>query len=183
MPYLFLFILLFSASPNKPYSKKTSVRDTRDGQTYDYVVIGNLKWLKQNLQHKTSKSSCTDNGVKDLCEECGQFYPVEEALKICPEGWRLPTEQEVKELIKLDRRHKINLVDTLNIRLCGRMDYGKTARVGEQNTFWIDSELKDGNITHWHTFGNEHELHNHNVVVAKRQFPVRCVCELENQDQ
>ena len=78
-------------------------------------------------------------------------------------------------MIKLDKREKVNLTDPLQIHLCGRVDYDKHQKDGTQNTFWIASELKDGFVTHWHTFGDEQDLHNHNVVVARRKFPVRCV--------
>ncbi len=168
------------SSSTEESSSSMTFQDKRDGQKYEYVIIDNLKWMTSNLKHKTKQSNCTHDNTRDLCQDCGQFYRVHDALKICPEGWRLPNEKEVKTLIKLDKKGKIDLNDTLNIRLCGRMDNGKSGRVGEQNTFWIESELVNGNITHWHTFGDEHVLHNHNVVQADRQFPVRCVCELNN---
>jgi hypothetical protein len=35
------------------------------------------------------------------------------------------------------------------------------AKVGEQNTFWVGSELENGNITHCHVFRKERDIHSH----------------------
>jgi hypothetical protein len=63
--------------------------------------------------------------------------------------------------------------------MCGRIDNKKVNKIGEQNTYWIDSEVENGDVEHWHIFLDKQEIHSHNVVNAKRQFPVRCVCEIE----
>ncbi|MEZ4917872.1 MAG: FISUMP domain-containing protein [Saprospiraceae bacterium] len=165
----FLFIL-FQGQPEPVNSNVFT--DPRDGNTYQYVQVGELDWFVENLRFQTTNS--VDVSGEEL-NECGLFYPVEEAGTVCPDSWRLPTEKEVKALIKNEKRGRIQLIDTLQIQLCGRIDYGTLAKTGTQNTFWIDAKLEDGYITHWHTFGTKNELHRHNVTVAQRKFPVRCV--------
>ena len=69
-----------------------------DGQTYYYTTIGGTDWLRRNI----SDSSC---GVAYFnCEAAsdvfGRYYSHEEAMNVCPEGWRLPTEDEWIELCK-----------------------------------------------------------------------------------
>ena len=56
---------------------------------------------------------------------------MEDAFEVCLAGWRLwrlPNEKEVKELIKMDKRGKIDLIDTLKVDMCGRIDGGKAAK-------------------------------------------------------
>jgi len=147
--------------------------DKRDEKGYHFVRIDNLDWFSENLQFKTANSTSVEslgNG-----NSCGEFYPVTDLDNACPQGWRLPTEDEVKRLIKFQKKGAINIIDTLNINLCGRIDYDKSAKQGMQNTFWLDAPLVDGHVTHWHTFGETTELHSHDVVNANRKFPVRCV--------
>lgn len=175
-PFLLFFILILFGV-NKKINTETFL-DERDGNEYSVVALNDLKWLRENLRYQTSTSICSNDSSILNCVSCGQFYLVEDAFKVCPKGWRLPTEKEVKALIKLDKRGNINLSEALNILLCGRVDNGNMTKIAEQNTFWIDSALEGGSITHWHVFGKEHDMHNHNVVNAKRQFPIRCVCEL-----
>lgn len=177
----FLFSLFYGVLSAAQADKTDypTILDERDGQAYSYIQIDNLFWLRENMRLKTERSMTISDTIFTT-NNCGSFYFVDEALSVCPKGWRLPTEKEVKTLIKLEKKKHINIIDTLNIKLCGRIDGKKIARVGMQTTFWIDAPLKDGNILHWHIFGNRQELHEHNVVVAKRQFPVRCVCETDS---
>ena len=65
---------------------------TVDGDNYYYVRIGNLDWFRNNL--------ATDNGgapyanVEIMSDILGRFYNYKDALTACPEGWRLPTEED-----------------------------------------------------------------------------------------
>lgn len=147
--------------------------DPRDSEKYRLVQIEELTWFSENLRFITDSKK--DTLLKD---GCGVFYMVDGAMKACPEGWRLPTVKEVNRLIKENKRGRINLSDTLNIQLCGRIDSKKHSKYGEQNTFWLQAVLEEGHIDHWHTFGDEHKIHSHNMVNVRRKFPVRCVREL-----
>lgn len=152
--------------------------DARDQNAYTFTSLNGLYWFTENLCYTTDNSIQVSMSNSDTSSTCGLFYSVEDAFKVCPDGWRLPTKQEVKALLK-KRKYKKNLIDLLQINLCGRIDNDtKHTKAGLQNTFWIDSELIDGAINHWHIFGDKHHLHTHNVSVAKRKFPVRCVCEI-----
>jgi|GEM_PF-2269068 len=152
-------------------SAQSTVKDDRDGTEYGQIVLHELIWMDANLQLKTESSRYYDSTDQSL--QCGIFYTLEEAMSICPAGWRLPKEEEVKELIKLDKRGKIDLMDTLRIDFCGRIDYEKASRQGSQNTFWIEGEREGTYITHWHFSPEEIKMHHHNV--ANKMFPVRCV--------
>lgn len=62
---------------------------TVNGRRYYYTTIGGRDWFKQNM-------AFTESGVpfrngKPMDGVFGLFYNHEDALKICPEGWRLPT--------------------------------------------------------------------------------------------
>lgn len=146
--------------------------DSRDKEIYNYVLVDKLFWMTDNLRFSTEEAY----QIKED-DKCAYFYGVEEAFKVCPEGWRLPNEKEVKKLLKLDKRGVLDVADSLKILKCGRIDNYHHSKFGEQNTFWMDAELIEGSITHWHLFHDGHEIHHHNVVVAERMFPVRCVKE------
>lgn len=150
--------------------------DDRDNNSYEIVELNELKWFKENLRYRFNKDQDTLIDQSD----CGVFYSATIAKNACPKGWRLPTEKEVKKLIKANKRDNLNLIDTLNISLCGRIDYGKHTKIGLQNTFWLNEDIQDGSVTHWHVFQSETKTHNHNVIVAKRKFPIRCVCEMND---
>lgn len=156
-------------------SAQTEFTDPRDGEVYPVIELNGLLWFQENLRFETDSSRLYDDS--DRSKQCGQFYPLSDAFEVCPAGWRLPTESEVKQLIKLDHRDKVDLEDTLSVDKCGRIDYNKASKQGIQNTYWIQVELKGTYATHWHFFPDDIHMHHHNV--DRKKFPLRCVRSLD----
>lgn len=98
--------------------------DKRDGQTYKTVKIGKQTWMAENLNLKTENSNCYNN--ESECNEYGRYYSwadamdstatfsnegkgcgyglvcdVSQARGICPEGWHLPSIEELDTLMAL----------------------------------------------------------------------------------
>lgn len=70
--------------------------DQRDGKTYKLQTIGPKRWMAENLNF-VSKTGyyCKTEGGEDMCATNGGYYSYAAAQRICPTGWRLPTEDEV----------------------------------------------------------------------------------------
>jgi len=66
--------------------------DARDGRKYWITKGGGLEWMEPNLAWtgKGKAYYCAD-AMNDLM---GRYYSWEEAQTACPEGWRLPTDEE-----------------------------------------------------------------------------------------
>lgn len=75
-----------------------SFTDSRDGQSYDVVKIGDLMWMAENLNYATEASACPDGDSRN-CKRLGRLYTWAEAKTVCPEGWRLPTKADFEALV------------------------------------------------------------------------------------
>lgn len=94
-------------------AEKGEFTDERDGNTYGWVRIGDLEWMTSNLKYyeiapyyassyplfgySSVKAPFRVDFEADY-EEYGNFYTWEEATSLCPEGWRLPTDADWKNL-------------------------------------------------------------------------------------
>lgn len=65
---------------------------TVDGVAYYVMEAGGLEWFRNNLL--TGNGGAAYANVEVMADVLGRFYSHEDALTACPEGWRLPTEED-----------------------------------------------------------------------------------------
>jgi len=85
--------------------------DSRDGKKYKIVKIGTQTWMAENLNYSGENDdigSCYDQNPKN-CVEYGALYTWEEAMKVCPSGWHLPSVEEWQKLVDFAGGDKIAL--------------------------------------------------------------------------
>lgn len=71
---------------------KTDASVSYGGVDYYYVKIGDREWFRNNLANTASGASFRNAPV--MSNVFGRFYSFEEALSACPQGWRLPSEED-----------------------------------------------------------------------------------------
>lgn len=81
--------------------KYGTLQDARDGKTYKTIEIGGKTWMAENLNFSKSSDGsvvldstfCYDD-IPANCEKYGRLYQEDDAIKACPDGWRIPTDEE-----------------------------------------------------------------------------------------
>lgn len=69
--------------------------DSRDGEVYTIVKIGEQIWMAENLRYNAKDSWLNPNNPSD---KYGRLYDGMTAQEICPDGWHLPSDAEWNQL-------------------------------------------------------------------------------------
>lgn len=83
-----------AAAQERPADHHT---DPRDGYAYRVVTIGGARWFAENLRFRTPDSRCYENDEAN-CVDHGRLYRFEDATRACPDGWRIPSEEDWRAL-------------------------------------------------------------------------------------
>ena len=85
------------SQPDDPSQCPPAITDSRDGQVYPTILIGNQCWLQKNMNYQTGNSWCYENDPSN-CSTYGRLYDWETAIGACSSGWHLPSDEEWKIL-------------------------------------------------------------------------------------
>jgi len=77
--------------------------DTRDGQKYPIIQLGEQLWMAENIRFvvdSQSREACywPNKAIDQLSQKGGLFYSWEGAQQACPDGWRLPQSKDFQQL-------------------------------------------------------------------------------------
>ena len=190
MKYI-IAVILFQSFLVESFSQDTTFQDSRDGNIYDIVELGDLYWFSSNLKYKSEHSFCFENPNNTKCNE-NNYYYYSDLDSVCPVGWRIPIWDEWqntvyifadkndihRDSIRLDSSDLnrfsiiitgINLYeDTVgfNLKSVGWIEGNKAEKdkklyKRQASTFWINEPETNDSTTHIHIGITKYVKHAH----------------------
>ena len=99
-----------------------TMKDPRDDKVYRTIVYEGQTWMAENIDYYTESDPTIKNyskcSQKIKCDY-GRFYNVDAALKACPEGWRLPKQEELQKWIDIEYLERQKFLPKLFSKLSG----------------------------------------------------------------
>lgn len=174
------------------------MKDSRDGNVYKTVKSRSfdLIWMAENLNYKTDGSRCLLD-KKANCKKYGRLYTWNEAMKVCPAGWRVPDVGDwvrlfldagwngefapkkkilgIGKKLKSKNGWKQNGTDNLQFAAMqgGAAVVRKNVFVSDIAAFWSSTDYPEGDVL---AYGLRDDDDVHTMYEAKEDFlSVRCV--------
>lgn len=147
--------------------------DPRDQQTYPVIRIGSESYFAKNLNYNLKGSSCYDDNPEN-CKKYGRLYTWEQAQGICPMGWEIFSEDDIKDIEK-DKQ----ALSIFNIVPAGfKNAKGKYELLDKRLDMWLTAEVDKKNAKYWYYSASANST-GINQYSKKGAMSVRCVNYVE----
>jgi len=129
--------------------------DPRDGNVYRIVTIQGVTWMAENLRYKPSEGAYYFDNNPNTIQQYGLLYDWKTAMKVCPDGWRLPTGDEFRSLItnnevKEAMYARPDKSNAYSIQLAGMQDHeGNLTEIDESGYYWTSTEYDENNAEYF----------------------------------
>jgi len=167
-----------------------TLTDSRDGQKYKTVKIGNQVWMAENLRFKIGDSWCYENSDEN-CNKYGRLYNWNMAKFACPKGGHLPSKNEWTELVTVvgfkTGGKELKSTSGWNENGGGTDEYGFSAlpggfrrahgsfyHAGDYGYWWTATE-HSGDYAYRRDMHYGHDNVDENYNVKGEGYSVRCV--------
>jgi uncharacterized protein (TIGR02145 family) len=150
-----IFLLLLFCTIVLNISGQGKFTDPRDSNFYKTITISKITWMVENLRYKAKEGAYYFDNDSNNKLGYGILYDWKSAMKVCPDGWHLPTGNEFQTLVnrfdlKGEWENKTSDTTSFGIQLGGMQDYeGTFTEMDESAYFWTSTEYDKDNAEYF----------------------------------
>ncbi|HVN56684.1 MAG TPA: FISUMP domain-containing protein [Bacteroidales bacterium] len=125
--------------------------DKRDGNVYRTISVQGVTWMAENLRFRAPQGSAYFERDSTNSGRYGILYDWTTAMKVCPEGWHLPSGEQFQVLVSYNDqkgtwKSQKPQSDSFGVQLAGMQDYEGTFSEAEESAyFWTSTEYDKEN--------------------------------------
>ena len=151
---LFVSALLLILSITYGQEKLT---DKRDGNVYRTVKVDGVIWMAENLRHKMKQGAAYYEYDQNNANTYGMLYDWKSAKSACPEGWRLPSGSDFRNLSNHFQNHESwrkKSGDTISftIQLGGMQEHEGTFSEIDESGYYLTSTDYDNKSAEYFSY-------------------------------
>lgn len=171
------------------------------GHTYNTIKIGDQCWLRENMRVDTEASKFYDDNPENG-PPYGKLYPWEDAMTVCPPGWKLPSYDDWCTLVQhadgtVNCKHDADLGTDAGFKLKSKEGWsnqqsgsdqfgfkavpggfkwftGNYTSLGTTTAFWTSSVVENEFVNFWSITSETTRIRNNNAPKSE-YFSVRCI--------
>jgi uncharacterized protein (TIGR02145 family) len=146
-----VFFLSFFFTIVVNLSGQNKFTDPRDGNIYKTITFNNVTWMGENLRYLAKEGANLADNDSKVNLEYGALYDWKTSMKVCPDGWNLPTGEEFQALVNYFNQKdgwvsKGPNTQSFGIQLAGMRDYeGTFTEMDESAYLWTSTEYDKDN--------------------------------------
>jgi uncharacterized protein (TIGR02145 family) len=153
MKKVVFFLFFLTAIMN--LSGQNKFTDPRDGNVYKTVTFNNVTWMGENLRYLAKEGADIVESDNKVNLEYGVLYDWKTSMKVCPDGWSLPTGEDFQALVNYFNQKdgwvsKGPNTQSFGIQLAGMKDYeGTFTEMDESAYLWTSTEYDKDNAEYF----------------------------------
>ena len=145
-----MFVLSACEKSNSDDSDETyktgTFTDSRDGKEYKTITIGSQTWITEPISYVPQKKVASgywayDNNNSNV-EKYGYLYNYETAVSVVPQGWHIPSVEELNATYETLGKNNKLFVEKLGLVMGGKYNSGENSfsGLGTNGEYWLSND-------------------------------------------
>ena len=154
----------------------------RDGSVVKSSLVGNYVWNLEDVNARVQNAVCPAND-ESLCNRYSRLYSYDVAKEACPNGWKLPDTNQVKNLLySMDSWKETAEGNFGKYPGAMRDEFGFDKESKSASYFWVRQENDVFKAAQVELKGGREVVSMESLDNGRRSLPLRCVLDFSDMN-